>query len=201
MNPSASRSTPHLLAFGDSLTAGFGLPPHSSFTARLQNRLDTLGHRVHIVNRGISGDTTAGGLARLDRALQDKPDSVLLELGTNDALMGIPLSGIETNLDRLIQRCLSSQCRVLLAGVDLSALLGHEYGSSLNRAYAGLAERYGLSLHPDFLAGVVGNPELTLMDGVHPSEQGVARMVEAILDRVIRLISPNPNIQCSQRLR
>jgi len=201
MTPSSSRTQKHLLAFGDSLTAGFGLPSHSSFSAQLQRRLDVLGHRICVDNHGISGDTTAGGLSRLDSTLRNVPDYVLLELGTNDALMDVPLPRIEHNLERMIQICLDLKCPTLLAGVDLSPLLGHEYGSSMGRVFASLAERYELILHPDFLAGVVGRPELTLMDGVHPSEQGVAAMVEAILGRVVRLISSKPIVQRSQRLR
>lgn len=189
MIPPSSRSPVHLLAFGDSLTEGFGLPPGASFTAQLQRRLDDRGHQVHISNHGISGDTTAGGLARIESALQEKPDCVLLELGTNDALMGVPIPVIQDNLDSLIRICLNHSCRILLAGVDLSPVLGHEYGSLLSSVYAKLAERHSLSLHPDFLADVVGRPELTLMDGVHPSERGLAVMVETILDRVASLIS------------
>jgi acyl-CoA thioesterase-1 len=197
MIPSPPRPKKRLLAFGDSLTAGFGLPSRSSFTAQLQRRLDSLGHKVRVDNHGISGDTTAGGLARIDAALRSKPDFVLLELGTNDALMGVPLPGIERNLEGMIQSCLGLKCPTLLAGVDLSPVLGHEEGSSLSRVYASLARQYDLILHPDFLAGVVGQPELTLMDGVHPSEQGVAAMVEAILDPVVRLVSSKPSTERS----
>ncbi len=185
--PAASR-VPEILAFGDSLTAGFGLPAEASFPSRLEARLRAEGVGAHVVNAGVSGDTTAGGLARLDWALADKPDIVILELGANDALRGIDPKIVRANLDAMIGKIQASGARLLLMGMRAPANLGAEYQHQFERIYPELARARGVTLYPFFLEGVAMDPKLNQPDGLHPNERGVAALVERIAPIVARLI-------------
>lgn len=185
---SASARMPEILAFGDSLTAGFGLPPDQTFPARLEARLRADGIDVRVVNGGVSGDTTAGGLARLDWALAGKPDIVILELGANDALRGIDPAVVRANLDAMIGRIRASGAKLLLAGMRAPPNWGEEYQQKFDRLYPELARAHGVALYPFFLDGVAMDPELNQPDGLHPNGRGVAALVDRIAPVVARLI-------------
>ncbi|MFO8030946.1 MAG: arylesterase [Desulfohalobiaceae bacterium] len=173
-----------ILALGDSLCAGFGLPLHSSFASQLQKSLQERGHGVQVINAGISGDTTSGGLARARRELQSAPDLVFLELGINDAAMGEDPELIRENLEAIIKMIRSRGASIVLAGTDLPPEFGSSRRQEHARVFSSLAHAYQLPLIPDLLAGVPGNPELTLPDGLHPNEKGVQRMLQQALPAV-----------------
>jgi acyl-CoA thioesterase-1 len=185
--PAAAR-VPEILAFGDSLIAGFGLPTEASFPARLEAHLRAEGVGVHIVNAGVSGDTTTDGLARLDWALADKPDIVILELGANDALRGIEPSVVRANLDAMIGKIQASGAKLLLMGMRAPPNWGADYQRDFDRLYPELAKAHAVTLYPFFLEGVAMDPKLNQPDGLHPNERGVAALVERIAPVVARLI-------------
>jgi len=178
-----------ILAFGDSLTAGFGLRPGRAFPDKLQAALAAESIHTEMINEGVSGDTTGDGLARVDRALRHRPDLVILELGTNDGLMGVDPQQVRANLDGIIRACLASGASVLLAGSRPLGGWSRQYIRSFEQCFQDLAEEHGLPLFPDFLAGVAGSAELTLFDAVHPNEQGVDRIVEGILPLVRQTVT------------
>ncbi len=177
-----------ILDFGDSLTAGYGLAPDQAFPPRLQAALHQRGIEARVVNAGVSGDTTAGGLARLDWALADKPDLVILALGANDALRGIDPAAVRSNLDKMIQRIESSGAKVLLIGMLAPPNWGEEYKTAFDRIFPDLAKIYGVPLYPFFLEGVAMKPELNQPDGLHPNERGVAVLVDRIAPVVAGLV-------------
>jgi len=184
----AAAHVPEILAFGDSLTAGLGLPAEASFPARLEARLRAEGVGAHIVNAGVSGDTTAGGLARLDWALADKPDIVILELGANDALRGIDPGVVRANLDAMIGKIQASGAKLLLMGMRAPPNWGDDYQHDFDRLYPELAKAHAVTLYPFFLEGVAMDPKLNQPDGLHPNERGVAALVDRIAPVVARLI-------------
>lgn len=177
-----------ILAFGDSLTAGYNLAPGEGFVPQLQKALDEAGLDARVLDGGVSGDTTAGGLARLDWALADNPDAVILELGANDALRAIDPAATRANLAALLERLKSAGKPVLLAGMLAPPNLGPEYGEAFNRIYPELAEAYDTLFYPFFLDGVAADPALNQGDGMHPTAAGVALIVERILPDVRALI-------------
>lgn len=177
-----------LLALGDSLTAGYGLPPGDGFVPRLQAALQAKGHNVTVLNGGVSGDTTAGGLTRLDWALADRPDAVIVELGANDMLRGLKPSAVRANLDAILTRLAQRRLPVLLAGMRASPSLGREYGEKFDPLYPDLAKAHGALLYPFFLEGVAADAALNQGDGIHPNAAGVTVIVERILPTVIRLL-------------
>ena len=179
---------PVILDFGDSLTAGYGLPPEQAFPARLEAWLRRQGIEAHVVNAGVSGDTTAGGLARLDWALADKPDFVILALGSNDALRGIPPAAVRDNLDKMIQKIEADGAKVLLLGMLAPPNWGDEYKRAFDRIFPELAQSHNVPLYSFFLEGVAMNPELNQPDGIHPNEAGVAVLVDRIGPVVARLV-------------
>ncbi len=183
---------PKVLAFGDSLSAGLGLPPDAAFPARLEAQLRMQGVAARVVNAGVSGDTTAGGVARLDWALTDKPDIVLLELGANDALRGIDPAVVRANLDRLIGLIQRSGAKLILLGMRAPANWGEDYRQAFDRIYPDLAQAHGIPLYPFFLEGVAMQPQLNQPDGLHPNERGVAVIVERVAPYVARLIGQLP---------
>src|SRR5438067_1363709 len=185
--PAAAR-VPEILAFGDSLTAGFGLPADATFPARLEARLKSEGINVRVVNAGVSGDTTAGGRARLDWSLAEKPDIVILELGANDALRGIDPATVRANLDAMIAKIQASGAKLLLTGMLASPNFGEEYQRDFNRIYPELAQAHGVPLYPFLLDGVAMDPQFNQPDGLHPNERGVAVMVDNIAPYIARLI-------------
>jgi acyl-CoA thioesterase-1 len=177
-----------LMAFGDSLVAGFGVAANNAFPAQLQAALRAEGYSVEVLNAGVSGETTAGGAARIDWALGDDPDMVLLELGANDALRGIDPEEARDNLDYILQRLKEERIPVLLAGMRAPANWGPDYVAAFNRIYPELAEEYGVTLYPFFLEDVATDPRLNQGDGIHPNARGVAVIVENILPYVIRVL-------------
>jgi acyl-CoA thioesterase I len=179
---------PEVLAFGDSLTAGYGLPAREAFPARLEAQLKDEGVDVKIVNAGVSGDTTSDGLARLDWALADKPDYVILALGANDALRGIDPKIVRANLDQMIDKIQASGAKVLLLGMLAPANWGAPYKRDFDNIYPEVAKAHGVPLYPFFLDGVAMNPALNQADGMHPNERGVAVMVERIAPLVAKMI-------------
>ena len=177
-----------LLAFGDSLVAGYGLAPSAAFPAQLQRALRAEGYEVAVINAGQSGDTTAAGRGRLEWSLADKPDAVLLELGANDALRGLEPEQAFDNLDAILTRLKAENLPVLLAGMLASRNLGADYRRAFDRVFPRLAEKHDVPLYPFFLEGVALDPELNQADGIHPNERGVAVIVERILPYVIELV-------------
>lgn len=178
-----------IVALGDSLTAGFGLPPADGFTAKLEKALKDRGHDVDIVNAGVSGDTTSGGLARLDWSLGPDTDGVIIELGANDMLRGLPVENIRDNLDAMLEKVHARGLPVLLAGMRAAPNLGAEYGKAFDAIYPELAEKHGALLYPFFLDGVAGSAVLNQPDGLHPEAAGVDIIVERILPAVEKLIA------------
>jgi acyl-CoA thioesterase-1 len=178
-----------VVAFGDSLTAGYLLQPNESFPAQLQMALEAKGHKVQIVNAGVSGDTTAGGLDRLAWTLQPIPDAVILELGANDALRGTDPAKTRANLDQILTTLSASNIPVLLAGMKAPGNWGDAYVKAFDAIYPELAAKHGAALYPFFLEGVALNPKLVLADGMHPTAEGVAEIVKRILPNVEALIA------------
>lgn len=186
-----------ILAFGDSLTAGYELPQGDSFPSQLEAYLRReKGINAKVVNAGVSGDTTSGGRARLDWVLDGvsrKPDLVILELGANDALRGIDPALVRRNLDTMLGELTSRGIRVLLAGMMAPPNMGDDYEREFNAIYPALAREYDLVLYPFFLEGVAMVPELKLPDGMHPTAEGVSVIVEAIapyIDRALERPAP-----------
>ena len=178
-----------IVALGDSLTAGYGLPARDAFPVQLQRALAAKGMMVNVINGGVSGDTTTGGLSRLDWSVPDGTDGVILELGANDALRGFNPGVARKALDAMLRRLKERKIPVLLCGMLAPPNLGTEYGSAFNAIYPELAAQYGAILYPFFLAGVAADPKLNQPDGLHPTAAGVATIVENILPRVEELIA------------
>lgn len=177
-----------ILAFGDSLTAGYGLPEAESFTAQLEAALKTAGHNVTILNAGVSGDTTSGGLARVDWVLGDEPDLVLLALGANDGLRGIDPKVTEANLRAIIEKFQAAQIEIFLIGMLAPPNLGESYGLDFNEIYPQLAARYQLPFYPFFLDGAAANPSLNQPDGIHPNAKGVAAIVQNMSPALMKVL-------------
>jgi acyl-CoA thioesterase-1 len=180
----APARTIKLVALGDSLTAGYGLPQAAAFPVVLQAALKAKGHDVEIANAGVSGDTTAGGLDRLDWSVPDGTEGVILELGANDMLRGTDPKQTRTNLDTIITRLKARKIPVLLAGMLAARNLGPDYVQRFDAIYPELARQYDLVLYPFFLDGVAGQTKLTLPDGLHPTAEGVKIIVDRILPSV-----------------
>ena len=178
-----------ILAFGDSLTAGYGLTATQAFPARLEQKLRAGGQAVRVINGGLSGDTTTGGLSRLDWALADQPDIVLVELGANDALRGIAPDVTRRNLDRILGKLKKKGVKILLAGMRAPPNLGDEYALVFNGMFAELAQAHAVALYPFFLDGVAAVPALNQSDGMHPNAQGIDAIVDRITPYVTRLIA------------
>ena len=181
--------TPRVLVLGDSLVAGYGLPPGQSLPDQLQRDLAASGIAVTVINAGVSGDTTAGGLARLDWSLADNPDAVIIVLGGNDMLRGLPPEGTAANLDAIIGRLRALNIEVLLTGMLAPRNLGPDYIASFDAIYPALAGRYDIEFYPFFLDGVALDPALNLDDGLHPNRQGIAEISSRMLPVVRRLLA------------
>jgi acyl-CoA thioesterase I len=177
-----------ILAFGDSLTAGLGVMPEQAFPARLQARLATEGIAAQVLNAGVSGDTTADGVARLDWALADRPDIALVELGANDALRGIDPRLTQANLDKILTRFQASGAKVLLLGMLAPANWGREYQQEFAAIYPDLAKQHNVPLYPFFLDGVATDPTLNQPDGLHPNAKGAEIIADKIAPLVARLV-------------
>ena len=179
-----------ILALGDSLTAGYGLGPGEGFTDQLQDRFDkTYGvGEIVIINAGVSGDTTRGGLARLDWALADAPDLVMVALGGNDMLRGLEPAETLSNLSQILETLQQQNKPVLLAGMLAAANMGQDYASEFDSIYPQLAREYDVVFYPFFLDGVALNPDLNQTDGLHPNQKGVAIMVEKLWPYMEQLV-------------
>lgn len=177
-----------IVALGDSLTAGYQLPQHAAFPEQLEKALRSRGADVKVINAGVSGDTSADGLARLDWALPDNADAVILELGANDSLRGIPVAETTKNLDAILHSLRARKLNVLVAGMEAPRNWGTDYADAFRAMYAELARKHDALLYPFFLEATVMDPSLNLPDGMHPTEKGVARIVERILPSVEDLI-------------
>ncbi|MDX2308041.1 MAG: arylesterase [Hyphomicrobium sp.] len=177
-----------VVAFGDSLTAGYLLPPDAAFPVQLETALRARGHAVAVANAGVSGDTTAAGLARFDWAIPEGTDAVILELGANDALRGQKPSDARKNLDEILARLSQRNIPVLIAGMRAPTNWGPDYQRDFDAIFADLAEKHGAILYPFFLDGIALDPKLNLDDGLHPNPQGVTVIVERILPKVEELI-------------
>jgi acyl-CoA thioesterase I len=184
----AAVHVPVIVDFGDSLTAGYGLPSGQAFPAQLEAWLHQHGIHSRVVNAGVSGDTTAGGLARVDWTLADKPDLVILALGANDALRGVAPSTVRDNLDKIIDKIQGTGAKVLLLGMLAPPNWGEEYKRAFDGIFPALARAHHLPLYPFFLEGVAMKPEFNQPDGLHPNERGVAVLVEKIAPVVAGLI-------------
>lgn len=178
-----------ILVLGDSLTAGYGLAEDDAFPAVLEQALVAQGHAVRVINAGISGDTSAGGAARLEWSLADNPDLVILALGANDALRGLSPDQTHANLAAIITRLQERQIRVLLAGMLAPRNMGEAYYNSFDKIYPELAQEFAVPFYPFFLEGVAGKPEFNLNDGIHPNPAGIRVMVEGILPLVVEELS------------
>lgn len=170
--------------FGDSLSAGYGLPAEQAFPRQLEAALQRHGYQVVVQNASVSGDTSAGGLARLDWTLADNPDLVIVELGANDALRGLDPALTHKNIDTILTRLKAAGIQPLLAGMRAPRNLGRDYYSKFDQIYPDLAQSQSVPLYPFFLEGVAGRRELNLDDGVHPNATGVAVIVEHLLPLV-----------------
>ena len=170
-----------LAVLGDSLAAGYGVKPNQAIPARLEAALKAGGRNVSVINHGVSGDTTAGGVERIDWMLADKPDIVLVELGANDALRGSDPAGTERNLDAIITKLKAAGVTVWLAGMLAPRNYGPEYAAQFDGLYKRLADKHGVPLYPFFLDGVAQEPTLNQADGIHPNPRGVDIVVERIL--------------------
>ncbi len=188
---SSTDDRPRIVAFGDSLTAGLGVAPEDSYPAHLQRRLDAVGYRYRVINAGVSGETTAGGLRRVPWILQSRPSLVILELGGNDGLRGLNVEETRSNLERIIERLLAEKVPVVLAGMKLPPNYGADYTSRFEAIYPELAKTYRLTLIPFFLEGVATKVTLNQADGIHPTGDGYRLIAENIF-RTIEPLLANP---------
>ena len=178
-----------ILALGSSLTQGYGLPPGTEFPVVLQTELKQAGAEAVVINAGVSGDTSAGGLARLDWSLADHPDAAIVELGSNDALRGLPPSETERNLSAILEKLKAAHVPVLLCGMEAPRNLGSDYAKEFDPIYARLAKKYDVLLYPFFLDGVAMNAKLNQEDGMHPNPAGVKIIVARMLPYVEKLVA------------
>ena len=177
-----------ILALGSSLTQGYGLPPGTEFPVQLQAALKKAGIDAVVINAGVSADTSAGGLARLDWSLADHPDAVILELGSNDMLRGISPDVTEKNLRAILTRLKAAHVKVLLTGMHAQRNLGAEYVRQFDGIYPRLARETGVLFYPFILDGVALNPKLNQADGMHPNPAGVKVVVSRMLPIVKKLV-------------
>jgi acyl-CoA thioesterase-1 len=177
----ADAGTIDIVGFGDSLMAGYELPPEDAFPARLEKLLKGKGHDVTIANAGVSGDTTADGLARIDWSIPDGTEGVILELGANDALRGLSPAESRANLEAAIMRLKERNIPILLVGILAPPNMGEDYARQFNAIYKDLAAKHGLILYPFLLDGVVLQASLQLKDGMHPNADGTRVMAEKFL--------------------
>lgn len=185
---SSTDDRPRIVAFGDSLTAGLGVATEDSYPSQLQRRLDKDGFQYRVINAGVSGDTTAGGLRRMAWVLKSRPQIVILELGANDGLRGLNLQETKANLERIIQHCRRASVTVILAGMKLPPNYGAEYTNGFESMYPALAKKYHLVLIPFFLDGVAGSASLNQADGIHPTGEGYRIIVDKVLETVKPLL-------------
>jgi acyl-CoA thioesterase-1 len=184
----ARAETIRIAVLGDSLVAGYGLPEAEGFVPQLEAALKARGHDVDVLNAGVSGDTTAGGLSRLEWTLGDRPHAMIVSLGANDMLRAVDPASSRRNLDAILARLGEARIPVLLAGMRASPNLGRAYVDAFDGMYPALADAHGTLLYPFFLEGVATVRDLNQDDGIHPNRRGVAAIVERIVPHVERLI-------------
>ena len=179
-----------ILFFGNSLTAGYGIDPEDAFAGLTQQRLDSLGKDYRVINGGLSGETTAGGLSRLDWFLEEEPTIFVLELGGNDGLRGILPSESKSNLLAIIDKVRAKypNTTIILAGMQIPPNMGQEYTEEFKAIYPAVADEKNVTLIPFLLEGVAGNPELNLPDGIHPTEEGHKIVFETVWPFIEKLI-------------
>ena len=185
----AMAKTLHVVALGDSLTAGYGLPPGQSFPDVLQRVLRQKGYDVEIANAGVSGDTAEDGLARFDWSVPQGADALIVELGANDMLQGRPPEAAKAALAAILDKAKAAKLKVLVAGIRAAPNLGTDYQRKFDPIFADLAKTYGADLYPFFLDGVAADPKLNQHDGLHPTREGVEKIVAAILPATERLLA------------
>ena len=178
-----------ILAFGDSLTAGFGISPDESYPARLQEAIDKAGYKFFVENAGVSGETTAGGLRRIDWVINGDAVIVILALGGNDGLRGLPVEQMKNNLSQMIEIIRETGARVLLAGMEAPPNFGVDYTDAFRNVFQELADQYKVIFLPFLLEGVAGLPELNQPDGIHPNARGAQRVSEHVWPALESMIS------------
>ena len=184
-----------ILALGTSLTQGYGLPPGTEFPVQLQAALKHVGIDARVINAGVSGDTSAGGLSRIDWSLADRPDAAIIELGSNDMLRGLSPAQTEKNLRAILSKLKAAKVRVLLTGMQAQRNLGADYVKQFDSLYPRLAKAYGVLFYPFILDGVALNPKLNQADGMHPNPEGVKVIVRRILPLVRKLAAAPAGIE------
>jgi acyl-CoA thioesterase I len=177
-----------ILCFGDSLTAGYGVPTPASYPARLQEKLFEEGYLYRVVNAGVSGDTTAGALSRLGWVMKSKPVIAIVTLGANDGLRGQDLGAMKRNLQKIIHKLQEADVKILLGGMMIPPNYGKEYTQQFARTYLDLALERDLPLIPFFLEGVAGETAFTLTDGIHPNEAGYGIILENVWKHLLPLL-------------
>jgi acyl-CoA thioesterase-1 len=171
---------PRIVALGDSLTAGLGLPPEQAYPAQLQELINAAGLRYEVVNAGVSGDTSAGGRRRLDWSLEGDVRVLILALGANDGLRGLPVAELRRNLGAIIETAQARDITVVLAGMEAPPNFGRAYTAEFHQAYPDLAKQYGVALVPFLLEGVAGVSTLNQRDGIHPTAEGARRIADTV---------------------
>ena len=188
----AEARTLHIVALGDSLTAGYGLPPGQAFPEALQKVLRAKGYDVEVANAGVSGETAEDGLARFDWSVPEGTDALIVELGANDMLRGMPPEGAKAALAEILEKAKTARIATLLTGMRAAPNLGLAYAMKFDAIYPELASAYGVDLYPFFLEGVAADPRLNQHDGLHPTGDGVAKIVARILPAVEKLLAEAP---------
>jgi len=186
--PEIPEDAPTVVFLGDSLAAGLHLGRDEAFPAVLQRRLAKRGRPFHLVNAGVSGSTTSAGLARVDWILQRDPDVVVVELGANDGMRGIPLETVRENLEKIVARVREGGAKVLLLGIRLPPNYGGEYKAGFDALYGEIAEKTGVAFVPGFLEGVGGVQDMNLKDGIHPTPEGHRRLSTNVEDALASLL-------------
>jgi acyl-CoA thioesterase-1 len=188
LNSPSSDQRPVIVAFGDSLTAGAGLAVDEAYPAVLERKINESGYPYRVINAGVSGETTAGGLRRVPLILQNRPEVVILELGANDGLRGLGIGATKKNLAGIIESLQKEDIRVVLAGMKIPPNYGKEYTEGFERIFPELAARYRLTLIPFFLEGVAGPTGLNQTDGIHPTAEGYQKVVENLWPKLEPLL-------------
>lgn len=184
----AGAKTINIVAFGDSLMAGYQLPVDEAYPIKLAQALQAKGYDITMSNASVSGDTTSGGLSRLDWSIPDGTDAVILGLGANDALRGLPASITQENIDKMVARLKERNIGVILMGMLAPPNMGSDYEAAFNPIYPKIAKKYQVKRYPFFLDGVAGIAALNIEDGIHPNPEGIALLVEKTLPSVEELL-------------
>jgi acyl-CoA thioesterase I len=195
LEPASASETPRIVFLGDSLTAGLGVAPEQAYPALIQQRLRQAGYPDDVINAGVSGDTSAGGVRRLDWSLKGRVHVLVLALGANDGLRGLPPRQLETNLDTIIERARGRGAAVLLAGMEAPPNFGATYTRQFRGVYQALAARHHVPLIPFLLAGVAGVADLNQSDGIHPNARGHRALADLVWRQLEPLLKSRPITQ------